>query len=84
MGRFVPLIFCTWALAKSGLAQDTPAQARPEAVLFDALPVVEAASLHAQTLMEAPASVTVITRDDIRKRAYRTWPRRCRTCAACM
>jgi iron complex outermembrane receptor protein len=43
-----------------------------EAVLFDALPVVEAASLHSQTLMEAPASVTVITDQDIRARGYRT------------
>jgi outer membrane receptor for ferrienterochelin and colicins len=51
---------------------NTSVQAKPEAVLFDALPVVEAASLHTQTLMEAPASVTVITKDDIRRRGYRT------------
>lgn len=45
---------------------------KPESVLFDALPVVEAASLHAQSLLEAPASVTVITDEDIRRWGYRT------------
>lgn len=58
-------------------AQENPAGApgdvpKPEAVLFDPLPVVEAASLHTQSLLEAPASVTVITAEDIRRRGYRT------------
>jgi len=44
----------------------------PESVLFEELPVVEAASLHAQTLKEAPASVTVVTREAIRRYGYRT------------
>jgi iron complex outermembrane receptor protein len=50
-----------------------PAQNRSdESALFEELPVVEAASLHAQTLQEAPANVTVITRLEIHKFGYRT------------
>ena len=44
----------------------------PESVLFESLPVVEAATLHTQTLQEAPASVTVITAQDIRTYGWRT------------
>jgi len=62
-----------------GFGQDTSAEkaestapAKTEAILFEPLPVVEAASLHAQTLLEAPASVTVITDEEIRRRGYRT------------
>ncbi|MBI3666885.1 MAG: TonB-dependent receptor plug domain-containing protein [Acidobacteria bacterium] len=44
----------------------------PEAVLFNSFPVVEAATLHAQALEEAPASVTVISAEEIRRYGFRT------------
>ena len=55
---------CIYAFQAAGPAQ--------EKSLFEELPVVEAAALHAQSLEEAPASVTVITATDIRKFGYRT------------
>ena len=53
------------------LAQ-VPKPSDPESVLFDSLPVVEAATLHTQTLQEAPASITVISAEDIRTYGFRT------------
>jgi iron complex outermembrane receptor protein len=44
----------------------------PESVLFENLPVVEVATLHMQTLKEAPASATVISAADIRNYGWRT------------
>ncbi len=49
----------------------SPTPAGEEALLED-LPVVEAASLHVQSLEEAPANVTVITAAQIAKYGYRT------------
>jgi len=58
-------------VAAAGLlkAQDSDS---PESVLFAPLPAVEAATLHTQTLAEAPASVTVISADEIRTYGWRT------------
>jgi iron complex outermembrane receptor protein len=52
----------------------TDAGSKPadDPVLFGDLPRVEAVALHAQTLAEAPANVTVITAAQIRKYGYRT------------
>lgn len=40
--------------------------------MFEELPVVEAATLHAQTLADVPANVSVITASDIQRFGYRT------------
>jgi len=55
-------------------ADDPPSPApAPESILFEALPVVEAAALHIQMLQEAPASITILSRDDIVKYRWRTF-----------
>ncbi|HYM10445.1 MAG TPA: TonB-dependent receptor [Bryobacterales bacterium] len=54
----------TWA--------DPPSGGSPESVLFESLPVVEAATLHIQTLKEAPASITIISSEEIRRYGWRT------------
>jgi outer membrane receptor protein involved in Fe transport len=67
----LPIIAC-FSLRALGQAEQHAAGAPEESVLFQELPTVEAASLHAQTLREAPASVTVITDQEIRRYGYRT------------
>ena len=65
--RLIPvaLLCVCWTLAAApdGKAQKTG----DEQALFGDLPTVEAATLHAQTLAEAPANVSVITAADIRQ-----------------
>lgn len=66
------------SLAMPARAEDPAASspsggpAAPETVLFENLPVVEIATLHTQTLQEAPASTTVISAEDIRTYGWRT------------
>src|SRR6185369_2882258 len=69
------------ALAQSGLAEETNAipqkpPENPELRLEDLtkleIPTVEGASKYSQKTTEAPASVSIITSDDVRKYGYRT------------
>ena len=73
LGRYQTsgLFVCLSALCAGAWAQDPPAN-NSEKVLFGDLPTVEAVALHAQTLAEAPANVTVITAAEIRRYGYRT------------
>src|SRR5437016_959962 len=59
-------------LSAAAFAQISPQGKSADAALLGDLPVVEAASLHTQTLEEAPANVTVISEDEIRRHGYRT------------
>src|SRR5690348_7080030 len=60
-------ILCFLLIALAAWADDPP-----QDPFAQELPTVEAAALHTQTLDEAPANVTVITRAEIRTYGYRT------------
>jgi outer membrane receptor for ferrienterochelin and colicins len=65
-------LVCACSAFAAPVDDDGPQKVGDENVLFGDLPPVETAALHAQTLAEAPANVTVITAEDIRKYGYRT------------
>ncbi len=69
-GLLPSLLGVLLALAGSVHAE-APAATAPELLLFEE-PVVSAAAKHPQRAREAPSSVTVLTRDDIRRFGWRT------------
>jgi len=65
-------LICAPAVLAEAPPQPPGAGSGDEDILFADLPPVEAASLHAQSLAEAPANVSVITAEEIRRYGYRT------------
>ena len=74
MARFFLLTLLLGASPALVQAQSGPEPPRADGdkALFGDLPTIDSVSLHAQTLAEAPANVTVITAADIRRYGYRT------------
>lgn len=66
------LLTCTGISGQNQDTVPTVSQKQTESVLFEKMPVVEAASLRQQTLQEAPGSVSVFTQEDIRRYGFRT------------
>src|ERR1022692_2835738 len=74
VARFFILMLLLGASPALVQAQSGPESQRADGdkALFGDLPAIDSVSLHAQTLAEAPANVTVITAADIRRYGYRT------------
>ena len=66
------LLLCASPALVQAQSGADPQRADADKALFGDLPAIDSVSLHAQTLAEAPANVTVITAADIRRYGYRT------------
>ena len=71
---FIYLVFGLSVLQAYGqpAPSSQPDSSSPETVLFLTIPSVYGASKHEQKVTEAPASVSIVTADEIRKYGYRT------------
>ena len=69
ISRLVPILLLAGGTV---LGQSQEAGASDESILFDAIPEVSGASRYEQSAAEAPASVTVITAEEIERYGYRT------------
>jgi len=63
------LLCCAYVDAES---QPLPSTSGSEAIFFQKIPSVYAASKYEQKVTEAPSSVTIVTADEIKKYGYRT------------
>lgn len=78
MSAAAAALVCALLLVSAAGAEEQPAERTEqslvgdEALLFQDLPSVTTASRYEQKSTEAPASITVITADDIRRYGYRT------------
>jgi outer membrane receptor for ferrienterochelin and colicins len=70
--RSIGALVAVALLAAICYGQKLPGAGSAQSGLLEDLPVVEAASLHTQTLQEAPANVTIVTEDEIHRYGYRT------------
>lgn len=72
VGRRLPEAALLGFIALCGSQLKAQLPGGDEKVLFDSPPAVETAALYTQTLQEAPANVTVVSRQEIRKYGFRT------------
>ena|SRR5690242_5438094 len=61
----VALAAAAWFAPNLAHSPDPARGAAPESVLFESMRATQAATLHTQTLAEAPASITIIPAGDI-------------------
>ncbi len=66
------IVFWSWIAPAHALDSDEGGPPAGERIFFQEIPSVRGASKYEQKTSEAPASVTIITADDIRRYAWRT------------